>query len=239
MVCFEQLDMLMEHNEPKVAKTWFPYTSGKIGPYYIQSIVVEENGEHYRRAVDALKGLVMKHSSHVDAICGGETRDWDFSNPVAYSLGLPHAKLFKERKPLGASIEGKKFALISDLNNQGSSVKTWQKIIAHNGGSIVHAYFYIDRMETGVQVVKDLELERHAVIEFGPCSWTHMKKVGYITSDQHANVLAYLKNSELWGREQLIRHPEKLKELLQGSSRDKEKARKILEIGYPGIEEKL
>ena len=42
---------LVKQGEPKFTDKWFPYTSGEVGPYYIQSIVVENDGQDYHDAV--------------------------------------------------------------------------------------------------------------------------------------------------------------------------------------------
>ena len=108
------LNALTKQGEPKFTETWFPYTSGEVGPYFIQSIVVEKDGEDYFNSINALCELIKGTIGleNFDVIGGGETRDWDFSNPVAAFLKKPHVKVYKDGKTLGAEVEGKKVVLL-------------------------------------------------------------------------------------------------------------------------------
>ena len=149
----EDLKALTKQGEPQFTDTWFPYTSGEIGPYYIQSVVVEKDGIDYARAIDALCHLIKESVSlDFDAISGGESRDWDFSNPVAVALKKPHIKIYKDGKVLGSDIEGKRIVHVADLNNEGSSIRDlWYPTIEDNNGEMIHAFFYVDkRVSRGV-----------------------------------------------------------------------------------------
>ena len=56
----------------------------------------------------------MREESPV--ISGGESRDWDFSNPVAARMSLPHCKIYKDGKMLGAEVFRRPVVHIADLN---------------------------------------------------------------------------------------------------------------------------
>ncbi|MEK6895193.1 MAG: hypothetical protein AABX48_01605 [Nanoarchaeota archaeon] len=121
--------------------TFFPYTSGEIGPYYVQSVDITKNGKSYREAIQSLLKITTAEigfaNSHFSVISGGESRDWDFSNPLAYDLGFAHAKIYKDGKIIGADVKGKKVLHVADLNNEGSSVRDkWVPAIRRAGGEI-------------------------------------------------------------------------------------------------------
>jgi len=123
----ENILLLSEQGEPKFTDTFFPYASGQIGNYFIQSVAIENNGKSYFKAIDSLKELIEETVGidNFDVISGGETRDWDFSNPVAVMMKKPHTKLYKHKKALGAEIEGKNYIHVADLNNEGSSIRDY------------------------------------------------------------------------------------------------------------------
>ena len=151
---------------------WFPYTSGQVGPYYVQSTTVEKDGEAYATAIQSLVGLIQTEVGAFDAISGGETRDWDFSNPVAIALRKPHLKMYKDGKILGADIAGKTFLHVADLNNEGSSVRDyWKPIIEQGGGRLAGVVSFVDRMEDGFTALKKLGIRLFCVVPLDARAW--------------------------------------------------------------------
>ena len=156
------LDILARHKGGfQFTNTFFPYTSGEIGPYYVQSGVVQNDGMDYYHAISDMSALVertiCRDCLSQIVISGGETRDWIFSNPVSVHLSREHNKsipsvmLYKDGKTVGADIKGKELVHIADLNNEGSSPRDyWKPIIEKAGGTVKHIFFYVDRMEEGV-----------------------------------------------------------------------------------------
>ena len=144
---------------------WFPYTSGQVGPYYVQSTTVEKDGGAYATAIQSLVRLIQAEAGAFDAISGGETRDWDFSNPVAVALRKPHLKMYKNGKVLGADIAGQTFLHVADLNNEGSSVRDyWKPIIEQGGGRLAGVVSFVDRMEDGFTTLKKLGVRLFCVV---------------------------------------------------------------------------
>ncbi|MCA1809334.1 MAG: hypothetical protein LC725_07800, partial [Lentisphaerae bacterium] len=151
---------------------WFPYTSGQIGPYYVQSISVESDGAAYAEAVAALVQLIREWGIEFDVIAGGETRDWDFSNPCAVLLRRPHLKIYKDGRTLGADVSGRRVLHIADLNNEGSSVRDyWLPYITRAGGKLVGVAAFVDRLEEGVPVMASLNLPLAAVVPLDDQAW--------------------------------------------------------------------
>ena len=162
-------------------ETFFPYTSGEIGPYYVQSGDIMRNAFDYKQAVLdmalAAKRIFWKDGTS-EIVSGGETRDWIFSNPTAIQLGLPSAMLYKDGKIVGADIKGKKVLHIADSNNEGSSPRDhWIPIIRKNDGVINEILFYVDRLEDGVNVMQKLGLEAYAIAPLDEHAWDFLLKL--------------------------------------------------------------
>ncbi len=227
----ENLLRLVKHGEPKFTDKWFPYTSGEVGPYYIQSVVVEKNGQDYRDAIDSIANLIiLTVGDEFDAISGGETRDWDFSNPVAYALGKPHVKLYKDAKPLGAEMKDKQIVHVADLQNEGSSIRDlWHPQITNNGGKLVHALFYVDRLEHGVEVMKDLNIPSHAVVPLDANAWQILLDINYITPELYTSLNKRMEDSTAWAHNALKTHPGELEKMLRSENqKERAKGEKIL-----------
>lgn len=118
------IDAIVRNGGLEFPKPFEIYTSGKIGPHYIQSTVVINEPQLYQDAIDSIIKLISDCiGDDFDNISGGETRDWPFSAPVAYAIPKPYTILYKADKILGADMNGKTVVHVADLNNQGSSVR--------------------------------------------------------------------------------------------------------------------
>lgn len=186
------LARLVQNNAFKFTDTFFPYTSGEIGPYYVSSEVVQANGLDYYEAISDLKKLITWTipEEEIEIISGGETRDWVFSLPLALELGTPHFMIYKDGKIKGGTIaEGKNVIHVADLNNQGSSPRdVWVPTIKKHRGKIKDIFFYVDRMEEGVNVMKQLGLESHAVVPLDSNAWDCLIRFDVIEEDVYKNL---------------------------------------------------
>jgi len=241
----ENLDALARNGGFQFTETFFPYTSGQIGPYCVQSVVVEKNGEDYRLAIDSMVGLITSMvGDDYEFISGGESRDWDFSNPVAAFLRKPHVKIYKNGKVLGADMKGKRGIHVADLNNEGSSPnELWVPSIRHGEGEISHIFFYVDRMEDGVHVMKDLGLESNAVVPLNSRAWDYLLKIGTIKNREiYTSLQKRTEDKGKWA-EEMLRSDAGLKTLADLLNYQKKKNRtkgeKILNVGYPHLKQEL
>ncbi|MBD3355109.1 hypothetical protein GF361_03940 [Candidatus Woesearchaeota archaeon] len=240
------LDALVRNNGFQFTETFFPYTSGQIGPYYIQSVVVEKNGEDYVQAIQDMavmirKTLGIKEGEPDYIISGGESRDWDFSNPVAYDLGLPHAKIYKNGKLLGVDMKKKHVIHVADLNNEGSSPRDkWVPAINQAGGEIKHIFFYVDRMEDGVEVMKELGLESHSVVPLDEHAWQYLQDKDVISKEVYNSLNKRMEDKQTWA-EDMLRSKAGFETLanLYGDEKTIAKAQKILNVGYLDLKEEL
>jgi len=188
---------------------WFPYTSGQIGPYYIQSICIEKDGAGYARAVQSLMALIRAEIGAFDVISGGETRDWDFSNPVAAMMKKPHAKLYKDGRLIGADVAGKKVLHVADLNNEGSSVRDyWKPIVEQNKGKFIAVVAFVDRLEDGYALFQKMGLPCYCVVALDQTAWDIILKEGFISRAVHKQLVARIRDRRQWALNALLDNPE-------------------------------
>ena len=212
---------------------WFPYTSGQIGPYYVQSVDIEKDGKSYAAAIDSLARLIRDWGIEFDVIAGGETRDWDFSNPCAAAMGKPHVKIYKDGRMLGADVRGRRVLHVVDLNNEGSSVRDyWLPLVTRRGGRMAGVAAFVDRMEEGVGVMRQLGLPLAAVAPLDQAAWQIALDGGYVSPATHAALVARQRDPLAWALDRLARHPEPLVQMLQ-DPKNRNKALKIIAFYKP------
>jgi orotate phosphoribosyltransferase len=240
----ENLEILVNNKGFQFTEGFFPYTSGQIGPYYVQSAVIMGNGTDYYRACEMTQYMIRIYSKKYEVISGGESRDWIFSFPVASRLHLPHAMIYKDGKILGANMEDKNIAHVADLNNEGSSPRDlWVPAIKKAGGIIEDIFFYVDRMEDGAEVMKELGLNSHALVPLDQPAWDYLQKINVVTPEIYKSLSERGQTRESrkqWAYNMLRSDKgiEKLASLYQDEKNYK-KAKKIVEVGYPELEAEL
>lgn len=230
----------------KFSETFFPYTSGEIGSYYVQSASIMADGNAYAQACKDMAGLLahVTEGRYGNAIIsGGESRDWVFSFPVAQMLNLPHFMIYKDGKTLGANVNGKNVIHVADLNNEGSSPRDlWVPVIRQEGGKITQILFYVDRLEDGAKVMKELELQSNAVIPLDEYAWDFLQKEKVITQDVYKSLCQRMEDKDVWARTMLRSEKglETLANLLNFvEKKNAEKGLKILNKGYPDMKKEL
>ena len=239
------LDILVKNKGFQFTDTFFPYTSGEIGPYYVQSGVVMNNGLDYSQAVEDMTELVSNtidtYANKNVVITGGETRDWIFSNPVAIQLGLDSSMIYKNGKIVGSPLEDRRVIHIADLNNEGSSPRDyWIPIIKKNKGLVNDIFFYVDRMEDGVEEMTKLGLHSHAIVPLDENAWNYLKNKKVINQEVHNNLIERMENKDEWARA-MLRSDKGLEKLapLIDTPENNAKALKILNKGYPDMKEEI
>lgn len=209
------------------ATPWFPYTSGQIGPYYFQSTTIEKDGDAYATAIRSLAALIRSEAPAVDVISGGESRDWDFSNPVAVALRKPHLKLYKDGRALGADVQGRSVLHVADLNNEGSSLRDcWKPRIEKSGGRLAGFACFVDRLEDGVAVLKELNVPAMCVVPLNERAWDLMRREGFIAAATHRLLVERMRDRRAWALRALRGHPDYFRRL----HRDPQTQAKALKI---------
>mgnify|MGYP001588625896 FL=1 len=173
------LGLIAENDGFKFSDTFFPYTSGEIGPYFVNSEVVVKSPTAYHHAIESLKHIVLHEIglNNFDLISGGESRDWLFSNPLSKDIMKPLRILYKDGRKFGGDVNGKRVLHVSDLNNEGSSLRDlWVPSIRKDGGTIEHYLTYVERMEKGIGVLRSLGIQGHSVVPLDEVAWNFLLK---------------------------------------------------------------
>ena len=227
------------------SETFFPYTSGQIGNYYVNSENVMRDGIGFHTAIIDMAIIAgeIEEENKIDFgfISGGETRDWIFSYPLAYRMCRPHFSVYKDGKVLGADIKGKRGIHVADLNNEGSSPRDlWMPAIRKAGGEVRQILFYVDRLEDGVEAMKELGLESHAAVPMDAHAWDFLREKGIVTSEIYQASMQRLEDRAAWAREMLRsgKGIERLAELAR-EPKTTDKAKKILNAGYPDMKDEM
>ena len=229
----------------KFTDLFFPYTSGEVGPYYVNSENIANDGPAFSDAVEYMSELIFdmmqERETRDYVITGGETRDWIFSNPVAIQLGLDSSMIYKNGKIVGSPLEDRRVIHIADLNNEGSSPRDyWIPIIKKNKGLVNDIFFYVDRMEDGVEEMTKLGLHSHAIVPLDENAWNYLKNKKVINQEVHNNLIERMENKDEWARA-MLRSDKGLEKLapLIDTPENNAKALKILNKGYPDMKEEI
>ncbi len=239
------LEILVKNDGFKFVDTFFPYTSGKIGPYYVNSEVVMKNGSDYNQAIMDMYNLVFHmiaervYGSSDVVISGGERRDWIFSLPTANRLEKSHLMIYKDGKIIGPEIKNRNVIHIADINNEGSSPRDkWIPTIRNNGGKIKDIFFYVDRMEDGRQVTKELGLDSLSLVYLNADSWSYLREKNIINEEIFGNLMVRNNDREEWARK-MLRSDNGFRKWVEIFDEDKVKGYNIITKGYPDIRDEM
>jgi hypothetical protein len=157
---------------------------------------------------------------------------------------MPHVMLYKDGKSVGTDIKGRQVVHVADLNNEGSSPRDlWVPAIKKAGGTINDIFFYVDRMEEGVNVMKELGLNSYAVVPLDEHAWDYLQKTRVVSPEIYKNLMARGKTREerdAWARN-MLKSDAGLARLVQlfDNEQSRAKVMKILDKGYPGLKREL
>ncbi len=239
----DHLEKLAKHKGFKFTDTFFPYTSGQIGPYYVNSERIMKNGRDYSIAILDLRRTIQSTGYKFDAISGGERRDWIFSLPVARKMKKIPIMICKDGSTIGIEkedVKGKRVIHVADLNNEGSSPRdVWIPTIRGSEGTINHIFFYVDRLEDGVEVMKKIELESHSIVPLDNYAWDYLKEINIISSEIYKNLRERGESKESrnnWAIK-MLRSDKGFTKLAELANNPEtiEKAKNILNKGYPEL----
>ncbi len=136
-------------------------------------------------------------------------------------------------------MSGKRIVHVADLQNEGSSIETqWAPQIQKAGGSLVHAIFYVDRLEDGVEAMKRLNVPSDAVVPLDKNAWQALLDAGHVTREVYDSLNARLENKTTWAHNALRTHISHLEALLK-DPKSRAKAEKVLNVGYLEIKDEL
>lgn len=216
---------------------WYPYTSGMVGPYYVQSMNIWDSNE----GVDYLTTAFGEFSlDQFELLTAGERRDWPFGALASSVSNVPCCFICKDGTSLsGGKIDlhgAKRIAHIGDLNNEGASLRKWYQYVKEAGGKISDAFFLVDRLEDGVEVAEELGIRTHTVLSLDGETWQYLLNENLISSEVYESLMEYWKDRWEWARKKLLTYPERLDELPEEK---KEKIMITYENKFPGIRNKI
>ena len=259
---FDLLSALMETQALRVASEGqvFWYTSGTVGPYYVNTenlyggpdaarellsfIDAEkssprfvfdlrerllrqyENNAIYRDVVDALIARAQRALEvNIDAVSGGERRDWFFSLTVAECLGKPNLLIFKNRERVlfdgknvtDDGLDGLCTLHIADLVTEASSYfRDWIPLVGQGGGRIAYSANVVDRGQGGIEALCENGVPSSALLRVDEALFKRLAESGHISSAQADLLAAYYRDPYAAMRTFLMEHPDFLHKALRG-----------------------
>lgn len=194
----------------------FVFTSGRLSPVYTDMRRMisfpKERGILMDFAADMLRDL------NLDYLAGGETAGIPYAAFIAERLNKP--MLYVRKKPKGfgkmAQIEGcleedgKRVALIEDLQTDGGSKKVFVDALRNAGAIVEHAFvvFHYGNFPQSYQNMKDWGLQLHAIT-----TWADVLKVArdqkYFDEETLSSVEFFLKEPDAWGAANAHKAPAK------------------------------
>ncbi len=188
----------------------FKYTSGNIGPVYVDCRRIMSFPEERGTLMDMATQLLKKDigTKNIDYIAGGETAGIPYAAFIAERMGKP--MLYVRKKPKGVGrmnqIEGHfedgaspNVLLVEDLQNFGHSKQIFVDAL-HEAGAVVDHFFTL--FDYGIRpdvpkVNKNMGLRAHHL-----CNWHDIldvaRKESYLDKETLSSVEAYLKDPESW-----------------------------------------
>lgn len=187
----------------------FTYTSGRVGPVYIDC----------RRLISfpAARDRLMNYGAHmlrsqikndpIDLIAGGETAGIPYAAMLAERLSVP--MLYVRKKPKGfgrmAQIEGhmardgEHVVLVEDLQTDGGSKKVFVDALRQAGATVKHAFviFHYGIFAASEKNMKDMGITLHALT-----TWWDALAVAraekYFDEETLSSVESFLKDPVGW-----------------------------------------
>ncbi|MBV8061051.1 MAG: hypothetical protein JO126_08880 [Alphaproteobacteria bacterium] len=145
--------------------------------------------------------------SKVDAISGGERRDWLFSLPVAWALDKPHLYLFKNKMaycatPVG---EGHHVLHISDLiNNAASYFDLWLPILEAMHVTCIGTACINTRGENGLNRLETAGYKVAALNHIDLAFFQKSADSGLIRQEVVEEIATYLMSGRAWAARYLM-----------------------------------
>ncbi len=186
----------------------FKYTSGKIGPVYVDCrrliSFVKERGQLMDFAAQIAREEIG--AGNIDYVAGGETAGIPYAAFIAERLEKP--MLYVRKKPKGfgrmAQIEGQmgegaRVLLIEDVQNFGASVKVFIDALREAGAQVGDlVVIFSHGHESSRKNMDEMGMKLHALCDW----WTVLELArakNYFDAETLASVEAYLKNPDAWG----------------------------------------
>jgi len=116
----------------------------------------------------------------------------------------------------------------------------WIPMIRNAGGQIKDIFFFVDRLEEGIEVMKNLNLEAHALVPLNEHAWNYLLTNNVINEEIYRSLRVRIENKEEWARK-MLKSEAGIKQfiLYLRDEKMRAKAKKVLEVGYPNLKEEI
>lgn len=244
---------------PYFVNTHFLYGSEKKANHFLELIekklndrlnltceLFNESLENYS-SNETYKGIIdmsckfLSHSidvDNIDAISGGERRDWFFSFMISYFLKKPHIAIFKNGEIQISengktfkhndinSINGMRVLHVADLITKASSFeKFWIPFLEKNSAKVKESFAIIDRKQGGRDILKNYNSGLYTLLSIQKNLFLDANKKCLIDDRQLKLVLEYLEEPSSWAREFIKNNPKFLEKSLNTNGKTKERAK--------------
>lgn len=168
-ILLETKSVLINAREP------FTYTSGKVGPVYVDCRRLISFPDARSRLMDMEADLIRKACPQADYIAGGETAGIPYAAFIAERMNKPMLYIRKKPKGFGrmSQIEGcmdetgKHVALIEDVQNYGVSVKVFVDALRAAQAVIEHIFVIFQHGHaSSKQNMDDMGVTLHALTDW-------------------------------------------------------------------------
>lgn len=170
------------------------------------------NNPDFENIITALaaKAEVEFPTGSYDIISGGERRDWLFSIPLAYRLGIPHVFLFKNKEFYSTTeiTPGQKALHVADLiNNAASYFDSWFPILDHARLSCAGTLCINTRGTNGLNRLRDHGQKVASLNAIDISFFESSLRNGLINQATLDEMIIYFDSPQEWGRRYLIGNP--------------------------------
>ena len=237
----EHIYFLIKKGAFQFTDTFFCFPSGEIGPYRIETSVIQQDGIMGKKIYSDIAKHLNKQKLDFDLISGGEIMGWIFSNQIATELGKPSIMIDKDYKTKGErNIEGLKILQVDDTLRSGYTLENkWIPAINKGKGEIIYFYAYIDCEEKESESVKKI-LPCYSFMQLNEPTWKYLQKENAFTKKQYNSILKWKEDKEKWAIKKLRSKKgiEGLAKLLYAEPKQP-RANRILNEQYSTIKEEI
>lgn len=193
-----------------------------------------EADEVYRSVIDAMVSMAGTEpdGSQVDAVSGGERRDWFFSFAVARRLGKPHLAIFKDGRTIllrnsgdgewavreTGEIAGMRVLHVADLVREASSyLRAWIPAVRGLGGRLACSIAVVDRDQGGCEALLREGIRHFSLARVDLGLFEQLSQWGLIDRPQHDFLCDYHRDPEQATEDFLACHPDFLASSISSS----------------------
>ena len=206
-----------------------------------------EKNAIYRDVIDALvtraqSALEVK----IDAVSGGERRDWFFSLMVAECLGKTNLLIFKNRERVlfdgknvtDEGVDGLRTLHVADLVTEASSYfRDWIPLVGKGGGRIEYSANVVDRGQGGIEALCENGVPSSALLRVDEALFKRLAESEHIGSAQADLLAAYYRDPYAAMRTFLMEHPDFLHKALRGDDeRTRVRAQLLIDGNVYGLD---